>query len=109
MTSPELSPDHSSRRAFLVERYVSAAHAAGLASSTLRLARLCAETDRTGPRVRYLYSAYLPAEDTCFCLFQAPSSEAVRALNQRAGFALDRIVEAALLPVDGTAVSGLRP
>jgi hypothetical protein len=41
--------------------------------------------------VRYLHSVYLPAEDTCFCLFRAPTAETVHALNDEASFALDRI------------------
>ena len=47
--------------------------------------------------MRYLYSAYLSTEDTCFCLFLAPSAEAVRAVNREAGFALDRVIDAVLL------------
>ena len=95
--------------AYLVERYLSPTDSAELESAVVRLTRACQATLDTATPVHYLHSTLVPAEDTCFCLFQAPSSEAVRALNQRAGFALDRIVEAALLPVDGTAVSGLRP
>jgi hypothetical protein len=64
------------------------------------VARLCAESNHTGSAVRYLYSTYLPTEDTCFCLFQAASSDAVRAMNSQAGFALDRITVAALLVCD---------
>jgi hypothetical protein len=47
--------------------------------------------------VQYLHSAYLPAEDTCFCLFRAATAEAVRALNDEASFALDRIAAAVQL------------
>jgi hypothetical protein len=47
--------------------------------------------------VRYLYSAYLPAEDTCFCLFQAPSADIVRAVNQQARFTFDRLIDAVLM------------
>jgi hypothetical protein len=47
--------------------------------------------------VQYLHSAYLPTEDTCFCLFRAPSSDAVRAVNSEGQFALDRITDAVLL------------
>jgi hypothetical protein len=103
MTLVEPSPHDGSRRAFLVERYVSPAAAVGLASSAARLARLCDESSHTGTCVQYLFSAYLPPEDTCFCLFRAPSVAAVRELNQRAGFALDRIIEAVLLPAEGIA------
>jgi hypothetical protein len=82
--------------AFLVERYLSPAAAEDLATSTTRVARLCAGSE-PGPAVRYLYSAYLPSDDTCFCLFRAESPDAVRAVNLEAGFDLDRITAAVLL------------
>ena len=78
---------------FLVERYLPAAAAGNLASSVARAAQLCALSGESGAafEVQYLHSAYLAAEDTCFCLFRAASAEAVRALNDEASFALDRI------------------
>jgi hypothetical protein len=78
---------------FLVERYLPAAAAENLASSVARAAQLCALSAESGSasRVRYLHSVYLPAEDTCFCLFRAPTAETVHALNDEASFALDRI------------------
>jgi hypothetical protein len=97
MTSPQSSHPDEVRRAFLVERYLSPAAAAALATSTARVARLCAGLDAEGTPVRYLYSAYLPTEDTCFCLFRAPSAEAVRAINDEGGFAFDRIIDTVLL------------
>jgi hypothetical protein len=93
MTDPRDDPG----RAFLVERYLSPVAATGLAGASARLAKLCAESAGADTRVRYLYSVYLSNEDTCFCLFRAPSAEAVRAVNRRADFALDRIVDAVLL------------
>jgi len=82
-------------RAFLVERYLSPAAATDLTRASSRVARGCAGPSGRG--VRYLYSAYLSTEDTCFCLFLAPSAEAVRAVNREASFALDRIIDAVLL------------
>jgi hypothetical protein len=98
MTWPHPSEHDESPHAFLVERYVSPLATVDLAAASARLARLCADPTVTGGRVRYLYSAYLPTEDTCFCLLRAPSSDAVRAVNARAIFALDRIIDAVLLP-----------
>jgi hypothetical protein len=83
-------------RAFLVERYLSSEAALDLAASTAELSRLCSNATHSNPGVQYLYSAYLPSEDTCFCLFRAASSDAVRAVNSRAQFALDRVTDAAL-------------
>jgi hypothetical protein len=84
---------------FLVERYLPAAAAGNLAASVSRAAQLCTLSAVRGPasQVQYLHSAYLPTEDTCFCLFRAATAEAVSALNEEAGFALDRITAAVLL------------
>jgi len=87
----------SETTAFLVERYVSPAAAGSLNASVARLASLCEDTSHSGLGVQYVQSAYLAAEDTCFCLFRGPSSEAVRKVNVEADFALDRITVAVLL------------
>ena len=86
--------------AFLVERYLPPAAADGLPASVAHAARLCADLSRSGRGVRYLYSVYLPTEDTCFCLFRAQSSDTVREVNAKADFALDRITDAVLLFAD---------
>jgi hypothetical protein len=101
-TSRARDPDGPSS-VFLVERYLPAAAAENLASSVARAAQLCALSAESGAasEVQYLHSAYLPAEDTCFCLFRAATAEAVRALNDEASFALDRIAAAVqLYPVN---------
>ena len=84
---------------FLVERYLPAAAAGNLADSVSRAARLCTLSAESGfeGKVQYLHSAYIAAEDTCFCLFQALTADAVRVLNDNAGFAFDRITAAVLL------------
>jgi hypothetical protein len=87
----------SAATAFLVERYLPPAAADTLSASVSRVARLCADPRRLGPGVQYLHSVYLPAEDTCFCLFRGTSADAVRDVNREAGFALDRIADALLL------------
>jgi hypothetical protein len=97
MPSMQQSRQNGPALTFLVERYMSADAAAGLPASTGRLARLCADGNDNAAAVRYLYSAYLPTEDTCFCLFGAASAAAVRAVNDQAEFALDRITGAVLL------------
>jgi hypothetical protein len=75
---------------FLVERYLPVTELDVLAAAVARAAQVCA----AGHGVRYLHSTYVPAEDTCFCVFQAPSEESVRAVNEAAHFDLDRIVSA---------------
>jgi len=105
------SPRASDRTVFLVERYLPPAAADRLPASVARVARVCTESGRSGIEVEYLYSAYLPTEDTCFCLFRAHSSNAVRAVNATADFALDRITNAVLLfPIESsTAEATVRP
>ena len=97
MTSPRPSDPDGAAAAFLVERYLPASAADCLAASVARVARLCVSSDRSGSGVQYLHSAYLPTEDTCFCLFRATSPDAVRAVNDAAQFALDRITDARVL------------
>jgi hypothetical protein len=80
---------------YLVERYLpgitgeqltAAAQAAKDTSTTMR---------QEGTQVRYHRSTFLPGEEKCFCLFDGPSAEVVREVNDRAGLPFERIVEAA--------------
>jgi Protein of unknown function (DUF4242) len=84
---------------FLAERYVPPSAAASLAAAIPRAARLGTLRAEPGSAlgVQYLLSAYLPAEDTCFCLFRAATADAVRALNHEAELPLDRVTAAVLL------------
>jgi hypothetical protein len=82
--------------AFLIERYLPASAAGNLATSVANVAGICAELVSSGNAVRYLQSIYVPADDTCFCVFQALSSESVRAVNEIGRFPFDRITEAVL-------------
>ena len=99
MTTPRPTAPDSPGSAFLVERYLPPTAAKYLAASVSRAARLCtlSAESSAASAVQYLHSAYLPAEDTCFCLFRAATADAVRALNDEADFALDRITAAVLL------------
>jgi hypothetical protein len=99
MTTPWIADVRGGSSVFLVERYLTAAAAQGLPAAIARTARLAALTAVSAPgrEAQYVLSAYLPAEDTCFCLFRAATEEAVRALNDEASFALDRINAAVLL------------
>jgi hypothetical protein len=47
-----------------------------------------------GVDVRYLRPIFLPDDETCFHLFEAPSAQAVAEASRRAALAYDRIVEA---------------
>jgi Protein of unknown function (DUF4242) len=47
-----------------------------------------------GRDVRYLRSVFVPSEAHCMCLFEAPDSETVRAVNETAGIPFTRVTEA---------------
>ena len=47
-----------------------------------------------GKDVRYLRSVYVPSEAHCMCLFEAPDSATVRAVNETAQIPFTRITEA---------------
>ena len=98
MTTAGPGDPESSGSVFLVERYVPPSAAESLAAAIPRAARLGTLRAEPGSAlsVLYLLSAYLPAEDTCFCLFRAATANAIRALNNEAGLPLDRITAATL-------------
>ena len=56
-----------------------------------RRARCAAEV---GDRVRYVRTTFLPRDETCFHLFEAPSSELLGKAMQLAALQYERIVEA---------------
>lgn len=87
----------AARSAYLVERYLASTDGAELAAAAGRLILACEASTGTAMAVRYLSSTLVPADDTCFCLFEAASSDAVRAVNVVAGFDFDRISVAEII------------
>lgn len=59
------------------------------------------EMTAEGVSVRYIRSTFVPGENKCMCLFEAPKMENVRVANERAGIPFTRIVEAADLTPAG--------
>jgi hypothetical protein len=59
-----------------------------------RVHRAAQDLAETGTPIRHLRSIFVPQDETCFHLFEAPSAEAVREAAQRARLAPQRIVEA---------------
>ena len=47
-----------------------------------------------GKPVRYIRSTFVPGEAHCMCLFEAPSADRVREVNEAAKLPFTRIVEA---------------
>jgi len=58
------------------------------------VARAAAEVTKPGAEVRLLRAIFLPADETCFYLYQSSSADAVREAAARARLPLERITEA---------------
>jgi hypothetical protein len=77
---------------FLVEVYLS--RSGGADESAARARRAAEELTREGTPVQYLSSIFVPADETCFFLYQAASAEAVHEAARRASLAFERVSEA---------------
>jgi hypothetical protein len=60
----------------------------------VRARAAAAELTDEGTEVAYSRAIYLPADETCFYLFEAGSVAAIEAVTTRAGLVVDRIVPA---------------
>jgi hypothetical protein len=79
---------------YLLEAYVTKldrAHIRDLAAGARAATEAMA---RQGFPVRYLHSIFVPEDEACFHLLEAPSAEAVRRASERVDFAYERIVQA---------------
>jgi hypothetical protein len=80
-------------RTFLAECYVSAPSPTDELSALLRLGAQAAE-GHEGASVRYIRSILVPGDETCFHVFEAPSSDAVVEVGRITSLPMIRIVEA---------------
>lgn len=55
-----------------------------LAAAQKRAIQTVKELTAAGKQVRYIRSTFVPGEDRCICLFDAPDPEDVREANERA-------------------------
>ena len=79
---------------YLVETFL-ARGSAGERTARERRARSSAEElTRTGTRVRFEGSTYVPEDELCFFTFEAPSSRVAALVAQRASLEPLRVVEA---------------
>ena len=78
---------------YVAERYLPGGTWEQVLDAARRVKRSAAELAAAGTPVRYLRSTFLPTDETCCCLFQAPSEDAVKQANDRAQLPYDRIVE----------------
>lgn len=78
---------------YLAERYVPSMSPADVDAAIARLDRAAADEP-----VRHVLSVLVHGEDTCLSIFEAPDPLAIERVTDRAGFRLDRIVEATPYP-----------
>jgi uncharacterized protein DUF4242 len=84
---------------YIVERYLPGVSRDEL-ERILRRVERASLVQVDGESVRYFGSTIVLGDESCFCLFEAASEEAVAGLNRRARAPFDRIVPAiAVSPV----------
>ena len=88
---------------YAAERYLPGISPGQVLDVARRVKRSAAQTAAAGTPVRYLQSTFLPSDETCYCLFQAPSKDAVRQANDRAQIPFDRIIEVVHVAADDLA------
>ena len=79
---------------YLVERELPNIEMEQLADAQKRAILVGKELTAEGKEVRYIRSMFVPGEQRCMCLFEAPNPENVREANERAEIPFTRIVEA---------------
>jgi hypothetical protein len=80
-------------KSYVVKLQLPAGDATELAAAGERARNAAEQLTREGTAVRWVRSVYLPEEDTCLLVFEAPTPEAVDVAGRRAGLTYDRIVE----------------
>jgi hypothetical protein len=91
---------------FIVERYLPAVRQGELAAAVDHDQRTADEMTAAGIPTRHLSTIYVPSDESCFSLFDAPSADALRQAQERAGIGFERIVEAVQLPPQDQAHTG---
>jgi hypothetical protein len=84
---------------FLAETYTpqDAPGTSAAAASAGDMARAAEQASRPGAPVHFLGAIAIPAEETCFWLYQAPTADAVRGAMTAAGLRSERITPAVTL------------
>ena len=79
---------------YMVERDLPGITMEQLAAAQKRAIQTGKELTAQGKEVRYIRSTFVPGENKCMCLFEAPNPEHVREANERAQIPFTRIVAA---------------
>jgi hypothetical protein len=79
---------------YLVERDLPGISMEDLAAAQKRAIQVGKELTAEGREVRYIRSTFVPGENRCMCLFEAPNPEHVREANERAEIPFIRIIPA---------------
>jgi hypothetical protein len=79
---------------YLVERDLPGITMEQLAAAQKSAIQSGKELTAQGREVRYIRSTFVPGENKCMCLFEAPNPENVREANERANIPFTRIVQA---------------
>jgi len=78
----------------MVERDLPGVTVEDLAAAQKRAIEMGKELTAQGKQVRYIRSTFVPGENKCMCLFEAPNPENVKEANERANIPFTRIVPA---------------
>jgi hypothetical protein len=79
---------------YMVERDLPGVKMEQLAAAQKRAIEAGKELTAQGKEVRYIRSTFVPGQNKCMCLFEAPNPENVKEANERAQIPFTRIVEA---------------
>jgi hypothetical protein len=79
---------------YMVDRDLPGIDAEGLAGAQKAAIQTAERFRSEGKEVRYIRSTFVPGESRCMCLFEAPTPELVREVNDAAGLPFTRVVEA---------------
>lgn len=79
---------------YLVEAYLPRSRAHEARASGGRARAAAEELSREGMPIRYVRTTFLPDDETCFHLFEAPSVEVVEEASSRAELGHTRVVPA---------------
>lgn len=79
---------------YLAELYLSRTEPDGAREAADRVRSAAEALSREGTAIRYLRTIFVPEDETCFLLYEAPSAADVLAANSRAGVVVQRVAEA---------------